>query len=558
MNRLHGLRSRLQQLRLWRTAVRWGNAAAVLITVVVAFLAAAFLMDWSLHLAWWLRAIVLIGFGATVSAVIHRWLWPWLSVRESLAEVALVVERAHDIDSDLVAALEFDEDRSLAWGSPRLSAAVVNYVAEFSESLDVYRDFDWQHLPKRAGLAFGSLLLTFGTGVLCPAETHAFWQRFWLGSARYPTRTEMAELTINGQQIPVHHTGTYRLAIPQGQPLELTLKLAGELPDNVMADVRSGDRRERTRWNLTATTAETFQWRSSQLVETLQVRLLAGDAESDPVIIDVVPLPIVELTWTVTPPTYAQSTIVPPASTGSRTVSALQGSRIELLVSGKNKLLRSVSLKLDETIHTLQPTTSDAAATWRLPEGTALDSLSAPLKYQVSAIDQDGLSPQPPLTGEIRLQTDRVPHVAVAVVSRKVLPTATPVLSYGATDDFGLKSLTAQIVVVRMEGEQKTYDQPIWPNAGSPTRPNLRSVRGEYPLPLAAWQLQKGDEVRVTVVAADERGTFPSQVGQSEPLIFEVTDRNGILESLLEIDQQSARQLDEIIERELGIGRTSR
>jgi len=558
MNRLQGLRTRLRQLRHWRAAIRWGNALAVLVIALLSFWAIAFLLDWTFHFDRWLRAVVLVGWGAALSAVVHRWLWPWLKVRESLSEVALSVERAHDIDSDLVAALEFEEQHSLAWGSPRLTAAVVNYVADFSESLDVYRGFQYAGLPQRAGCAAGGLLLGVVLVLSCPQETRAFWNRFWLGTARYPTHTVITELLINGDVVPVHHAVVLRLALPQGQPLNLAVKLAGIRPTQVTAQVRGLVSGERAQWVLTADADNHYRWQVSQLREAMILTVRAGDAESDRVQVDVVPLPVVDLAWTVTLPEYARTSESKTVSQGTRGLSALQGSKIDLNVVGLNKRLKSVELQLGEQRHSLKVDRTTNPPTWSLPPDTALAALAAPHSYQLFVTDLDGLSPQPPILGEIRLMADRVPRVAVAVVSRKVLPTATPVLTFGVTDDFGIRSIAAQIVVVPMQGEQVMLRETIWPGTQALSAAPTVTVRGEYALSLTSLRLEKGDEVRVTLVAEDERGTFPSHSGFSEPLIFEVTDRNGILESLLEIDQQSAKQLDEIIERELGIGRTTR
>jgi len=69
--------------------------------------------------------------------------------------------------------------------------------------------------------------------------------------------------------------------------------------------------------------------------------------------------------------------------------------------------------------------------------------------------------------------------------------------------------------------------------------------------------LVKSEELKVTFVAYDYRGEeLESQRSFSEPVIFQVTDRQGILSGLLETDQESAKQLDAIIRRELGIGET--
>jgi hypothetical protein len=66
--------------------------------------------------------------------------------------------------------------------------------------------------------------------------------------------------------------------------------------------------------------------------------------------------------------------------------------------------------------------------------------------------------------------------------------------------------------------------------------------------------LTKGDEVHVTLEAIDFRGANAGQSARSEPIILRVTDESGVLAGLSEADERSARQLDAIIQRQLGIG----
>ncbi|MGA1381366.1 MAG: hypothetical protein ACO30N_07425, partial [Schleiferiaceae bacterium] len=61
---------------------------------------------------------------------------PWLTVRESDLDLALMVEREQGIDSDLVAALQFERPGPVA-DSPAMRDAVVDYVAEFGRDWTV-------------------------------------------------------------------------------------------------------------------------------------------------------------------------------------------------------------------------------------------------------------------------------------------------------------------------------------------------------------------------------------------------------------------------------------
>ena len=51
---------------------------------------------------------------------------PWLAKRESDIDMALLVERQNKIDSDLVAALQFESPEAKGWGSVRLEDAVID------------------------------------------------------------------------------------------------------------------------------------------------------------------------------------------------------------------------------------------------------------------------------------------------------------------------------------------------------------------------------------------------------------------------------------------------
>src|SRR4029077_18436377 len=80
------------------------------------------------------------------------------------------------------------------------------------------------------------------------------------------------------------------------------------------------------------------------------------------------------------------------------------------------------------------------------------------------------------------------------------------------------------------------------------------ALRGRLVFDLGPLVLSKGDQVRVTLEAVDFRGDQPGTPAHSELIVFQVTDENGILAGLVESDAKSARQLDQIIQRQLGIG----
>lgn len=552
---MHGkltlLRSRLEALQSRRALVRWASALCAVLAVMFALWAVAFLFDWSLRLSLGYRAAALCGWLAGLAWACRKFVWPAAMTRETVEDLALLVERRHQIDSDLIAALQFESPAAAQWGSSRLSSAVVDYVAAFSPSLNVFEGFSFHPLPHRAAVAGALLLLAASAFAFFPGEARAFWTRFWLGSARYPSRTILSELAVNGQSIPViARNGSARLRLPQGTPLQLRAVCRGEIPTSGLARLRNRADRVETRFELKPAEPGTFVAEHPLPSGDVDLQIEVGDTWSDPATIRVVPLPIVDVRWHVIPPKYAASENRD-ASAGSRHLAVLEGSRLMLSVHGVNKALTRVQLRIEDEMIELTPSGTAREAVWTLPGDSPLNVVSRNFNYELNAVDEDGLSLNPPVAGSVRLKSDRAPRVAAAVVTRLVIPTARPRLAFGAVDDYGLAEVRLQMEVVHENGDTETHTQSLrrFTDDDRPT-----TFRDEIRLDLSGCRLEKGDELRLTVQALDDRGEFEPNVGVGEPLVLKVTDRSGILAGLNESDQFSVKQLDTIIQRELGIG----
>lgn len=553
VTRLAPLRARLEALRLARSAIRWGCALSHVVLVMIAAWGVAFLLDRSLLLSWASRAVVLAAWIVAVGWCLLKQVRTQWSAAEVLEDVALLVEHRQRIDNDLIAALQFDAAPAGAWGSPRLSAAVVEYVADFTPGLNVFEGFSWRPLPTRLTTVLAAALAALAVAAFWPHDSAAFWNRFWLGAAHYPTRTVIARLTVNGHTIPMYHAEQAELRIPQSELLTIEAACAGDLPAEGHVDVRGLRTGSRATWRLKATpSTATYRMEPQSLVEAVRLRVRLGDAAADPIEIELVPLPVVELHWKITPPAYAPPSDDHAIPDGARQLSVLAGSRLALRLECLNKRLQSARITFPQAEFSLREQSGMSGAVWTVPETTPLESVIEPLAFEIAAADENGLSPQPPIVGQVRLRPDRAPRVVAAVVTRKVLPAAKPRISYAAVDDFVLARLWMSIEIVSTQGESRREERTVWskPTSGL----GQATVRGEMALDLAPYRLAKGDRVQVTLEAEDERGPAPRQLGSSEPIMFDVTDRNGILSGLLEADQQSAKQLDAIILRELGIG----
>ncbi len=552
------LRSELGRLKRKRALVRWGSALCAIIAILLWLLAAAFLGDWSFNLPIGSRTTLLVSWVLGGLWAIKKFAWPVICARETTEDVALFVERQNHIDSDLVAALQFEQPEAKKWGSSRLADAVVDYVAEFSPSLNVFEGFSYQPLPKRAIGLGATLLLVAGLAMAFPGHASAFWNRFLLGSAHYPTKTQIESIRINGTEIPVFAERTAaQVRIPYGQPITVEVNCGGEVPLSGYASLSglNNDSVNRIDIGTVPGKSNTFAGEVTHIADSFRVRFHFGDALSDPAEVMIVPLPLVDIVWEVTPPDYAKGSLKPGEyEGGSRQFSVLEGSAAKLKLVSSNKPLKSARLTMGEVTYDLvnSPVDHQKMSSWSLPPNTPFASITEALKYEIQVTDQDGLSLETPIAGQIRLKTDRPPRIVASAVTRQVLPTAQPKLDYAAGDDFGVAKIVAVINLSREDGRTSRHE--VVAKVVDENDQPLTIVRGQVTIPLSSYELAKGDEVKIVLEVTDWRGGTPGQTGLGEPNSFNVTDLNGILVQTGEEDKKSAKQLDEILRREMGIG----
>ena len=192
---LHPLRDRLAGLRRRRQRFRWATAASAMVIAVLWALAGIFALDWCFqrNIDLWQRLILLVLAATGVFWAFVRFARPWLGKREDDTEMALLVQRQAGIDSDLVAALQFESGDAAKWGSKQLQTAVIDRVAARSRrTIDVMTALPRQPLARRLKV----LIATAGRvgparGFFAPQFVAIFFQRLAFGSQHYPAQTEV-------------------------------------------------------------------------------------------------------------------------------------------------------------------------------------------------------------------------------------------------------------------------------------------------------------------------------------------------------------------------------
>ena len=563
-SQLAQFRSRLDSLRRRRTFDRLGSAWCLFALLVLAVLVSAFIVDWSLRASRPQRFVMLAASIGVGCWMFRRFTMPSIGKQEADVDLALELQQRHGIDSDLVASLQFESDEAARWGSRQLETAVIGQTAASTEELDVFEGFTWDRLRRRAAVLSGVVFVLFIATAVFPAHVTSFLNRFLLGSAHYPTRTTIESITINGQKVAIGISENGSVNIPYGRALVLKVECSGELADAGYVQLMGSASQTSMQIVLEAFTSNQdedkrrYSGQLSRLIESISCQVYVGDAWAEPVRIDVIPLPIVDVELNPTPPQYAALVEAASESASNRSVSArqiavIEGTRVDLQVVSHNKPLAKAVLTIGKQEFSLKQADNDGRI-WSLANETALASVSKTVGYEIQVEDQDGLSLERPIQGTVRLKTDRRPRVSAAMISRRVVPTGRPQLAFGATDDFGLATLRVHFQIYRGDGEMEQIDRDLRTinESDQPTR----TLRGREALDLEPLKLVKGDELKITLEAIDYRGSLAPKSAVSEPIILEITDREGILAELLEADQKSVRQLDEIIQRELGIGVT--
>lgn len=358
-----------------------------------------------------------------------------------------------------------------------------------------------------------------------------------------------------------------------------------------LASVRSAVAEALQAWPEIGRGTAIYSGELSRLNDSLHYKILLGDAWTDPATVEMIPLPVVELRQTITPPPYARGSVEKPDSSG-RQWTVLEGSSVGLGIECQNeRRLKSAWLivrgKGPPAQFDLAPTDSNSQS-WAAGSVPLLKDISDRLDYEIQVLDEDGLSLDSPLRGTILVRRPQPPEGRLDIVHKVVLPTAEPVVQFRASDDFALARLELVVELQRRGGlsnvppsvgegtaaargdsvstaavaetvpiEPHRYDLLPVAQSITPERATGVAFSGVFPLPLASLQLVKGDRLKLSLELQGERGEERRNAAarfQSASVDLEVSDLAGVLAAVSQADAASEERLGEVIKRQLGIG----
>jgi len=611
MTKLLDLRKRLARLRRRRLWTGRATAYSALALAVLCTAGVAFAIDWIWELDVWQRGLMLVIAAAGIIWASWRWVLPWLGWQETDLDMALLLERHNNIDSDLIAAVQFEWPEAPQWGSEQLEQAVIDNVAAISPRLSVLRAVPVEVLSARLKWLAAAAALWLVVSVAAPTHVATFVRRLCLLPAHYPTATQIIHLKVNGRQVDPASPADSKLRVYYGQPVEFEVHCTGQLPAEGKVELIALQSRLRTTVDLipqqqsdmpeptAAAEGETYRGQLPRLVEDAryQVQIGVGWSErpwlrwlgfvvgsrrgkawTDFATITVSQLPVIQIDHEVYPPTYVTSTGGDPSGQqsgpirlpqGLRQISVVEGSRVVLRLYCDKYLQQAVASVGGQDYSFRRVTDAESADRrdqWVLDTSDCpLANVLAPIRYAVQVVDSEGQSLQQPIEGLIRIQADSPPRIGAGSIIKFVLPNkGRPTIYYQASDDYGIDQIVANWEVQYADGRPADSGQmPIYKLP--PGKQPQQKLGGEFPfelarLPLAKAEdkspgkLAKGDVVRVVLQATDYRGRNPGRHSEAEAVVFQVTDEQGILANMAEDDRRALQQIKTMIQRQLGIG----
>lgn len=242
MSKLAPLHNQLSALKHTRATVRLVTAFAALATAILWALIGIFVLDVWFELPLLPRVIVMI-IGALVSFwAFVRYTQPMLGIVESEMDMALMVERQQKIDSDLVAALQFEAPEAANWGSRQLESEVIEYVAKFGSELNVFEGFSREQMTRRATILGVTAVMVVVFVLVAPTYARVFMNRMLLGSQHYPSDTMIQHVLINDSVVLTpedYGAAPANMKGAQGHPMVFYVHCTGDLPDNGTLRLRS-------------------------------------------------------------------------------------------------------------------------------------------------------------------------------------------------------------------------------------------------------------------------------------------------------------------------------
>ncbi|MDP6634503.1 MAG: hypothetical protein QGG42_06375 [Phycisphaerae bacterium] len=530
------------------------------LSIVLWAMAVAFLLDFWIEMGRVERTIVLLAVIGVAIWTIVKYLAPALKVHESDTALAVMVDNMHSMHSDLVGALQFADEGRSQYGSEQLREAVVEYTGKAAGELNFLEGFSRKELLNRLLIFAATVLICLTPAVVYATYTGAFLKRMVLFDVRYPTRTTIEIISPTPDQL-----------VAEGQPVTFRVDARHasgpeSLPKTGVVWISTTDRDvaepiELTRRGSEKDVPAVYSGALESVKSDLMYTVSIGDAKSDPRYLKLIPRPQVELELKVTAPKYAGGK-TPTKSANRRKAVVLEGSKVVPVITCRNKELvkgEITFIKGSEKDKNLEKKTYEmkleGGALVFDTDGSPLSVVTEIARFEITATDVNGQTPENPVKGSVHIAADLPPRVALMAFSRYIVPGAAPELRFRAIDDYALDEITLHLEIIDADGGETKLKPIALRKPRDKNGKRLVDYSGSYTLNMTSMKLQKGYQISALIDVIDYRGKLEGKSRQSEKWIFEITDNAGVLEAMDRLTEEMDQKLDEILRAQLEAGK---
>lgn len=542
--KLRALRARLRALVVLAGASR-------VVLLVLAALAAAFLLDWAARIETPGRfVLLLVSLGAWGYALVRYLVVP-LRVRMSDDDLALLVERRFPgLRDRLISTVQFARARSVA----PLSQAMVSKLS--ADAWQQAAPLRFQEVASARTPAFWALAalvalaLASSYTLLFPANVTVFAYRFFdpTSAVEWPRRTQLALLAYDKDGRPLAFDGD-QIHVPKGEDLNLVVRAARSSgaawrpPRRVAVHYRYAAGGASTR-SVPMGDEAAYPTCFATVAEPFSFYVTGDDATTRTYRVDVRTRPRIEdLRLAIRAPAYTGEPERVQAD-GRGAITALAGSAVDIEVAA-SKPIADAPGSAAIVIEGQPPVPLTFVTQDGVPSRTRLRgsfTLRAGQKeYTIALVDSDGLGSSPPATYRLDVRPDREPSVKLPQpgASRKVTPSAVVPIRLTVEDDYGVTR--TRFVYQRDEKAGPTVH--AFPDQKSPAK----KAEEAFEWDLARLALKERDTLRIHAEAEDaytqtlDGKTLGPNVGRSPTYILTVISE-AEMAALLQRQQQELKE----------------
>lgn len=442
-----------------------GTTAAV----AAAWLAFAFLLDWTLHLPAPVRVFHLLVLVVLPGFVAARWLVRPLRARPDQAGTAVLIERAHPGHAELlVSAVELRAAANPS-GDRMHVERVLTDADRIAAALDATPVLDARGPRRRALLGFAAVsavaLLFFWNA----SAASTFVARMAGGATPWPQRTHLAieiPMTSAGAEAaaaqPANDAGEIVVRVARGADVPILVRATGETPEEVVLHFEGGHRSV-----LGSAGGPVFRTLLRSVQEDVVFHATGGDDQDGSPrarLVVLQPPDVTRVAVSIRPPAYSG---LPPRVESDPDVEVLFGSELVVHVqttppdvTGKARLFP------EDRLIDLAPRPFPTAEGEPAAAGLAFElKAERSARYRFEIVDDQGLSnPDPGLFG-ITVVEDRAPEVEMLSPGRGDFDTVAGgllPLRVRAQDDFAIARIGFEITAPGVEAGHGPLRELEW------------------------------------------------------------------------------------------------